>query len=74
MFPDVGCREGDGSLEDGIEALLVILENIALGRKSDGLVVVFSEDVLNEAAAFFYLSIVYFVVDDVHWVRIHRKE
>lgn len=56
MFPDVGCREGDGSLEDGIEALLVILENIALGRKSDGLVVVFSEDVLNEAAAFSYLS------------------
>ena len=56
MFPDVGCREGDGSLEDGIEALLVILENIALGHKSDGLFVVLSKDVLNEAVAFSNLS------------------
>ena len=56
VFPDVGCREGDGSLEDGIEAHLVILENIALGHKSDGLFVVFSEVVLYEAAAFLNLS------------------
>lgn len=56
VFPDVGCREGDGSLEDGIEAHLVILENIALGHKSDGLFVVLSKDALNEAAAFSNLS------------------
>ena len=41
VFPDVGCREGDGSLEDGMEAFLVVLEGIVLGRKFDGLVAVF---------------------------------
>ena len=35
VLPNLGCREGHGCLEDGIEAFLVVLEGVVLGRKPD---------------------------------------